>query len=273
MSTNAGMSLSERKIKVLENLDRGHKALHEALSGLDPEDAFLGTRWSVWDVIKHLDSEGFVDTLETLSRGAAHLFPPFTSRAEKLKSDISHLDQTFARFRKLIESLSEEQLLREATPENTYNTFPALNMIELLERFSNHESNHAIQIEKTLTYIAAFNAREKAVTIITLNIDTPSQIPDNISGMLKHADYLAATAPILSNLEGKFAGLPIELLDKNYQEVVARLSRESKSGLWVVLCVSSQPSQLESDCITLATQQCEKIIHFNPHINSNEAGL
>ena len=91
--------------------------------------------------------------------------------------------------------------------------------------------------------------------------------------MLKHADYLAATAPILSNLEGKFAGLPIELLDKNYQEVVARLSRESKSGLWVVLCVSSQPSQLESDCITLATQQCEKIIHFNPHINSNEAGL
>ncbi|MBO54140.1 MAG: hypothetical protein CL886_00595 [Dehalococcoidia bacterium] len=265
MSTTEGLTLSERKLKVLDNLDKGHKALHEALSGLDPEDAFLGTRWSVWDVIKHLDSEGFVDTLESISKGASHLFPPFTSRAEKLKSDISHLDETFRRFRALIESLSEEQLVQEATPENTYNTFPALNMIELLERFSNHESNHAVQIEKTLAYIKAFNAQEKAVTIITVVTSTLPVLPDDILGMLKHADYIAATVPILNALEGKFAGLPIQLQDDNYREVVARLDRESQSGLWVVLCVSVNPSQIESDCITLATQQCEKVIQFNPN--------
>lgn len=270
MSTNSDLSLSQRKLKVLENLDKGHAALHKSLSDLDPEDAFLGTRWSVWDVIKHLDSEGFVDTLESISEGAAHLFPPFTSRAEKLKLDISHLDQTFLRFKTLIESMSEEQLLREATPENTYNTFPALNMIELLERFSNHESNHAIQIEKTLTYVKAFNAREKVVTIITLNTDIDPIVPDDILGMMKHADYLAATLPILDVLEGKFAALPIQLLDNNYKEVVARLIRESKAGLWVVLCISSQPSRVESNCITLATQQCEKVIHYNPHSTNDE---
>ena len=108
------------------------------------------------------------------------------------------------------------------------------------------------------------------VTIITLNTDIDPIVPDDILGMMKHADYLAATLPILDVLEGKFAALPIQLLDNNYKEVVARLIRESKAGLWVVLCISSQPSRVESNCITLATQQCEKVIHYNPHSTNDE---
>ena len=48
MSTENELTLRERQLRVLERLDQGHIALMASLEGLDPEDAFLGSRWSVW---------------------------------------------------------------------------------------------------------------------------------------------------------------------------------------------------------------------------------
>ncbi len=53
MATNQNML--QRQARVLERLDEGHKTLHASLEGLDPADAFLGSRWSVWEVLNHLD--------------------------------------------------------------------------------------------------------------------------------------------------------------------------------------------------------------------------
>ena len=64
MATGKQLNLLQRRARVLERLDEGHKALHESLEGMDAEDAFLGSRWSVWEVLNHLDSEGFVEALE-----------------------------------------------------------------------------------------------------------------------------------------------------------------------------------------------------------------
>ena len=37
----------ERRDRALEIMDAGHEALVKSLEGLDTEDAFLGSRWSV----------------------------------------------------------------------------------------------------------------------------------------------------------------------------------------------------------------------------------
>jgi hypothetical protein len=252
-------NVDTRKRSVLVNLDAGHKELCESLEKLDPEEAFLGTRWSVWDIIRHLDSEGFVDTLESLSYGPTHMFPPFNNRAEKLRSDIGHANETFTRFRNLVENLTESQLLQEATPENQSNSFPKLNILELLERLSNHESNHAKQIVKTREYVRAFNSKDNAITIIKLDSDQPDFIDGIILGLLKYADYIAATDLTIASLHGKFTGVPLTLTEDNLEEVSSRLGSEAKSGLWVIICVSSNPTTLESKFIRLAEKHYNNI--------------
>ncbi len=52
MATGKQLNLLQRRARVLERLDEGHKALHESLEGMDAEDAFLGSRWSVWEVFE-----------------------------------------------------------------------------------------------------------------------------------------------------------------------------------------------------------------------------
>ena len=60
-------SLSRRRDQALVRLDQGHRALTSSLAGLDPEEAFLGSRWSVREVLLHLDSENFIDALEKIA--------------------------------------------------------------------------------------------------------------------------------------------------------------------------------------------------------------
>ena len=62
-----------------------------------PRNAFLGSRWSVWEVLKHLDAESFVDALERIADGEQEMLPPFTSREERLRQDIEHFDATYRR--------------------------------------------------------------------------------------------------------------------------------------------------------------------------------
>ena len=50
----------------MQRLDEGHQLLQESLEGIDPEEAFLGSRWSVWEVLNHLDAENYVAALEEI---------------------------------------------------------------------------------------------------------------------------------------------------------------------------------------------------------------
>ena len=66
MTTEENLTPLQRRARALERLDQGHQALHESLEGIDPEDAFLGSRWSVWEVLNHLDTENYVAALEQI---------------------------------------------------------------------------------------------------------------------------------------------------------------------------------------------------------------
>ena len=68
MSPQEEEKLLERRDRALGKMDAGHQALVKSLEGLGSEEAFLGSRWSVWEVLKHLDSEGFVEALEADGR-------------------------------------------------------------------------------------------------------------------------------------------------------------------------------------------------------------
>ena len=104
------------------------------------------------------------------------MLPPFTSREEKLQKDIEHLDETHVRFRALIENLPEERLSQQVTAPNPTNSFPGLTLLELVERASGHAATHARQIVETRKYVAAFNARERALTVFPSrhNADPPT---------------------------------------------------------------------------------------------------
>ena len=69
MAEEPQLTPMERKARALVRLEEGRRALREALDGIDAEDAFLGSRWSVWEVLQHLDAENFVDALEKISIG------------------------------------------------------------------------------------------------------------------------------------------------------------------------------------------------------------
>ena len=144
---------------MLQRLDEGHQLLQESLEGIDPEEAFLGSRWSVWEVLNHLDAENYVAALEEIAAGTIDMLPPFTSREEKFKADVAHLDETYIRLRNLEETVSEERMGQQVTPPNPHNSFPGLTLLELLERSSGHASSHARQIVETRRYVNAFSAR------------------------------------------------------------------------------------------------------------------
>ncbi|GIT01518.1 MAG: hypothetical protein CM1200mP27_01430 [Chloroflexota bacterium] len=95
---------------------------------IDPEDAFLGSRWSVWEVMNHLDTAKFVAALEDIAAGKKEMLPPFNSREEKLKSDLIQLDANYQRFRTLVQGLTEKQMAHLLQNPNPYNNFPALTL-------------------------------------------------------------------------------------------------------------------------------------------------
>ena len=260
MATEEQLTLLQRRSKVLERLDEGHKALHEALEGIDPEEAFLGSRWSVWEVLNHLDSEGFVEALELISSGTTDMLPPFTSREEKLKKDIAHLDETFQRFRSLVAGLPEERLSQAVTPPNPHNSFPGLTLLELVERVSGHEATHARQIVETRRYVEAFSARERAVTFIALDPDRPSELGASAIGLLKHADYVAGMPEALDAVRDFTGGAELALNGKNTKEIMSRLGRETCAGIWAVICTIGSPTESHPELLRAAEKHCDKVV-------------
>ena len=260
MTTEKELTTLQRRDRVLERLDQGHQALHESLAGIDPEDAFLGSRWSVWEVLNHLDTENYVEALEKIANGKMEMLPPFTSREEKLQNDIAHLDENFQRFRTLVASLTEERLSQPVTPPNPHNSFPGLTLLELMERSSGHEATHARQIVETRKYVEAFSARERALTFIALDPDRPSNLGTSAVGLLKHADYVAGTPEALDAVRTFAGGAELTLHGHNTEEIISRLGRETRAGIWAVVCTIGSPSESHPELLQAAERHCDKVV-------------
>ena len=260
MAAEEKLTPLQRREKALKRLDEGHQALHDSLAGIDPEDAFLGSRWSVWEVLTHLDTENYVDALEKIAAGEMAMLPPFNSREEKLKEDIAHLDENFRRFRALVAGLSEERLSQPVTLPNPVNSFPGLTMLELVERSSGHEATHARQIVETREYVAAFSARERAVTFLVLDPSRPSEIGSSATGLLKHADYVAGSPEALEAVGSLAGGALLTLDGRNTAEIISRLGRETRAGLWAVVCTIGSPAESHPELLRAAEEHCDKVV-------------
>ena len=109
MSPEERESVLQRRAAALQRLDEGHRILLKSLEGMETGEAFLGQRWSVRDVLLHLDSERCVDALEKIARGEIDMLPPFSSREEHLRQELEQLETTHWRFRALLTELTPEQ--------------------------------------------------------------------------------------------------------------------------------------------------------------------
>ena len=250
----------QRRDRALVRLEEGRRALRTALEGIDAEDAFLGSRWSVWEVLKHLDAENFVDALEKISLGEMEMLPSFTSREERLRQDIENLEATYDRLKTVIEGLTEEQLARPVTPPNPVNSFPGLTMLELVERSSGHAGTHARQVELTLKYVDEFNARQKTVTVIALGSGGLDSVSVNARELIAFADYTAGDAASLDLVRPWIRGLEAVIRPDNTEEVVSRMGREARAGLWAVICVTgTDPDTDHPGLMSLARRHCDNV--------------
>lgn len=270
MPTQDEEKLLQRRDRALEKMDAGHQALLKSLEDLEPEEAFLGSRWSVWEVLKHLDAPAFVDSLERLMAGEPEMLPPFDTRDAHLKRDIQKLMDTGTRMRNLFVGLSAEQLSRPISPYNPHNSFPSLTMIDLMERVVQHEGNHAIQIDATRKYVAEFSTKDRAVTFTGLgngglgngglgNGD-PSQILPGVREILSRADYIAGDATALDLARPYIRGIELPLNPDNAEEVLSRMGREARAGQWPLVVCLGDPNQTCPELIELAKKLCDKVL-------------
>ena len=238
-----GLTPGERRQRALQRLDEGHAALLEALAGLDDAEAFLGSRWSVWEVMQHLLTENLVAALEDLAAGRRELLPAFDGRGDRIAGDIARLEANYRRFRTLIAGLSEEQLLRPATPANPENDYPALSLLELIERVAGHEGSHARQVSETRKYVAAFRSVRRAVTIAGLGTGEPDAVPVAVRELLSNADYVAGTAAALAVARPWVRSVALPLDAGNRAELLNRLCREARAGLWTMVVTLGDPAE------------------------------
>ena len=237
MTPEERQSITQRRDAALRRLDEGHEILLKSLEGLETEEAFLGQRWSVRDVLLHLDSERYVDALEQIAQGEMEMLPPFTSREEHFRQELEHQEATHRRLRALLTDLTPEQLARPATPPNPANSFPGLTLLELLERSAGHEASHARQIDLTRQFIAAFRSSERALNITALGDGDPSSLSTEIRDMLNMADYVVAGQDALDAIGHLVRGVKLTMHAGNREELVNRAARESRDGLWGIVCV------------------------------------
>ncbi len=237
MTPEERQSILQRRDAALQRLDEGHEILLKSLEGLEAEEAFLGARWSVRDVLLHLDSERYVDALEKIARGEMEMLPPFSSRDEHFRQELEHQEATHRRLRALLTDLTPELLARPATQPNPANSFPGLTLLELLERTSGHESSHARQIDLTRQFVAAFRSEERALNIVALGDGDPARLTTEVRDMLNMADYLVADPAAIAAVGHLVRGVKLTMNDGNREELVNRAARESREGLWAIVCV------------------------------------
>ncbi len=251
-------SILQRRDAALKRLDEGHEILLKSLEGLEAEEAFLGQRWSVRDVLLHLDSERYVDALEKIARGEMEMLPPFSSRDEHFRQELEHQEATHRRFRALLSDLTPEQLARPATPPNPENSFPGLSLLELLERSAGHETSHARQIDLTRQFVAAFRSQQRALNIAALGDGDPSRLSTEVRDMLNMADYVVAEAEALAAVGHLVRGVRLTMHTGNREELVNRAARESREGLWPIVCIMGDAPD-DDPTVAMARQHADAI--------------
>ena len=116
------------------------------------------------------------------------------------------------------------------------------------------------QIVETRKYVAAFNARERALTFIALNPDRPSELGTSAIGLLKHADYVAGAPEALVAVADLTSGAQLTLNGENTEEIISRLGRETRAGLWAVVCTIGSPSESHQELLQSAEKHCDKVV-------------
>lgn len=247
---NEVLSPTERQQRALRRLDDGHAALLAALDGVDEAEAFLGSRWSVWEVMQHLLTENFVQALEEIASGEREMLPPFDAREDRIAADVSRLEANYQRFRALISGLSPAQLDLPATPYNPENNYPALSLLDLIERTSGHEGNHARQVVETRRFVAAFRSAERAVTVAGLGPGDQAAVPIQTREMLANADYVIGSPAALAVARRWIRSVELTLNAENRAELVNRLVRDIRAGLWSMVISLGDPAESAPGLLT-----------------------
>ncbi len=247
----------------MQRLDEGHQILLQSLEGLETEEAFLGQRWSVRDVLLHLDSERYVDALEKIARGEMDMLPPFSSREEHFRQEREHQEATHQRLRALLAGLEPEQLTRPATHPNPDNAFPGLTLLELLERSAGHEAGHARQIDLTRQFIAAFRSQERVVNIAALGDGNAEMLSPGVKDLLNMADYVVGEEKALDCVGHLTRGVRLRMHAGNREELVNRAARETREGLWAMVCVMGDGEDTDPT-VALARQYANAVAIHKP---------
>lgn len=242
-SNDANLSPTERQQRALGRLDDGHAALLAALDGVGQAEAFLGSRWSVWEVMQHLLTENFVQALEEIASGEREMLPPFDAREDRIAADVARLEANYQRFRALIVGLSPAQLNLPATPYNPENNYPALSLLDLIERTSGHEGNHARQVVETRRFVDAFRSVERAVTVAGLGTGDPALVPMPAREMLANADYVIGSPDALAVARRWIRSVELPLRADNRAELVNRTVRDVRAGLWSMVVTLGDPAE------------------------------
>ena len=263
MSPEERESILQRRDAALARLDEGHQVLLKSLEGLEAEEAFLAQRWSVRDVLLHLDSERYVDALEKIARGEMDMLPPFSSRDEHFRQELESQEATHRRFRALLTELTPEQLARPATPPNPGNSFPGLTLLELLERTSGHEASHARQIDLTRHYIAAFRSQERALNVVALGDGDAVRLSQHVKDLLNMADYVVADSEGMAVVAAYTRGVQLTMNTGNREELVNRSARDTREGLWAIVCVMGDGADTD-EIVALARQHADTVALHAP---------
>ncbi len=253
------LSAHERQQRALQRLDDGHATLLDALEGLSETEAFLGSRWSVWEVMQHLLTESFVEALEQIASGEREMLPAFDARIDRIAADVAKLEANYRRFRNLISGLTEEQLDLPATPYNPENNYPALSLLDLIERVSGHEGNHARQVVETRKYVAAFRSAERSVTIAGLGAGDRQGVPTATRELLSNADYVIGSQAALAVARPWIRAVELELRPDNRDELVNRLVRDIRAGLWSMVVTLGDPAESAPGLVAQLEQAVGKV--------------
>ena len=257
-------SILQRRDAALQRLDEGHQILLKSLDGMETEEALLGQRWSVRDVLLHLDSERYVDALEKIACGEMEMLPPFSSREEHFRLELEQQEATHRRFRALLTELTPEQLARPATPPNPGNSFPGLTLLELLERSAGHEASHARQIDLTRQFVAAFRSRDRALNIAALGDGDPSRLSPRVKDLLNMADYVVGEPEAPAAAGHIVRGVQLTMRSGNREELVSRAARGTREELWGVVCVMGDGSD-DDEVVALARRHADTVVvHMVP---------
>lgn len=234
---------TQRRERALQRLDDGHASLLAALDGLNEAEAFLGSRWSVWEVMQHLLTENFVQALEEIASGQREMLPAFDARGDRIANDVAKLETNYQRFRTLIAGLSPAQLDLPATPYNPENNYPALSLLDLIERVAGHEGNHARQVVETRKFVMAFRSAERAVTVAGLGPGDTSTVPVQTRELLANADYVIGSPGALSVARRWIRSVELPLHADNRAELVNRIVRDLRAGLWSMVITRGDPAE------------------------------